>query len=116
MKRSMELLPQVPFSILIALSLKPRHGYEIMKQIEEDSLGKVKLAPGGLYTTIKLLRKEGLVEEVEADQSNQRTRRYYALTPKGWERLNLELAYFDNIVKIAKDRTTLEGLDGRAAG
>ena len=34
MKRSIELLPQVSFSIMVALSLKPRHGYEIIQQVE----------------------------------------------------------------------------------
>ena len=49
MAKQYNQLPQVAFSILLALSLKPRHGYEIMKQVEEDSNGKIKLGPGALY-------------------------------------------------------------------
>jgi len=113
MKRNMELLPQISFSILMALSLKQRHGYEIMKQAEEDSLGKVKIGPGGLYTAIKQLLADGLIEEVEIDQSDRR--RYYKLTKKGWNRLNAELDYFGNIVKIAKHRTAFEGISWKNA-
>ena len=107
MKRNMELLPQVSFSILMALSLKPRHGYEIMQQVEEDSLGKIKLGPGGLYTTLKQLAGENLIEELAGEADDRR--RYYKLSKKGWDRLNTELNYFDNIVKIAKHRNAYEG-------
>jgi len=108
MKRSMELLPQVSFSILMALSLRPRHGYEIMQQAEEDSLGKVKLAPGTLYTTIKQLLEDGLIEEVAIDEGQVRERRYYQLTKKGWSRFTAELNYYQNIVKLSKNRTVHE--------
>ena len=108
MKRNLELLPQVSFIILMALSLKPRHGYEIMKQAEEDSLGKVKLAPGTLYGTIKDLLSEALIEEVKNSDSGPRGRRYYRLTKKGWDSLNVELQYYSNIVKISKQRIASE--------
>jgi DNA-binding PadR family transcriptional regulator len=105
MKRRMDLLPQVSFSILMALSLKPRHGYEIMQQIAEDSLGKVKVGPGALYTAIKQLSKDELIEEIDGDNDR---RRYYRLTKKGWEQLNSELEYYENVVKISKHRTAYE--------
>lgn len=105
MKRSMQLLPQIPFGILMALSLKPRHGYEIMKQVNEDSLGKMKVGPGSLYTAIKQLSDDGFIEEVEGEDSR---RRYYRLTKKGWERLNNELQYFENTLKLAKQRKAYE--------
>lgn len=108
MQRRMNLLPQISFSILMALSLRPRHGYEIMKQAEEDSLGKIKMGPGALYTAIKQLVGEGLIEETDGD--NKDRRRYYKLTKKGWERLNAELDYYDNILKIAKHRTAYGNL------
>lgn len=105
-KRMTGLLPQVTFSILFALSLKPRHGYELMEQVEHDSNGKVKLGPGALYGTIKQLREDGLTEEVSSDTPSER-RRYYRLTPEGWEQLNAELAYFENTVRLAQERRNL---------
>jgi DNA-binding PadR family transcriptional regulator len=108
----MELLPQVSFSILMALSLRPRHGYEVMKQVHEDSLGKIKLGPGSLYTTIKQLSEDGLVEEVEGEDGR---RRYYQLTKKGWSKLNAELEYFDNTLKLARQRKAYESIAWGAA-
>lgn len=103
----MNLLPQISFSILMALSLKPRHGYEIMQQVEDDSLGKIKLGPGSLYTAIKQLVEEGLIEEIPDEDVR---RRYYRLTKKGWNRLNAELEYFNKTIKIAKQRKAFEAI------
>jgi DNA-binding PadR family transcriptional regulator len=102
MKQPRELLPQVSFSILFALSLQPRHGYEIMKQVEEDSDGKIKLGPGALYGSIKQLRDGGLIEELKSSSVNRR--RYYKLSPKGWYRLNVELDYYKTTVKLSRSR------------
>lgn len=103
MKRSMDLLPQVSFSILLALSLQPRHGYEIMSQVREDSDGKVKLGPAALYGTVKQLLAAGLIEEVQSQGIAER-RRYYKLTKDGWQRLEQELNYFRSSVKLSKKR------------
>lgn len=111
MKRSMDLLPQIQFSIIMALSLKERHGYEIMQQVSEDSLGKIKLGPGSLYTAIKQLMENGLIEEMPDDDQR---RRYYRLTKKGWDKLNAEVEYFANTVKLAKQRKAYEILLGSA--
>src|SRR5579872_1502755 len=105
MKRSMDLLPHISFSILMALSLRPRHGYEIMQQVEHDSLGKIRLGPGSLYTAIKQLDDAHFIEEVPGEDVR---RRYYRLTKRGWDRLHAELAYFDNTVVLAKQRGAFE--------
>lgn len=102
MKRSMDLLPQVSFSILLALSLRPRHGYEIIKQVDEDSMGKIKLGAGTLYGAIKTLRQDKYIKELPTLKTERR--RYYQLTDKGRQRLNMELDYFSNTMEIAKAR------------
>jgi len=102
MKRSIELLPQVSFSILMALSLKPRHGYEIIQQVDTDSMSKIRLGPASLYVTLKKLIDSDLIEEVDID-GNER-RRYYQLTDKGWQRLHTEMGYYTNIAEISKSR------------
>jgi DNA-binding PadR family transcriptional regulator len=99
----MDLLPQVSFGILLALSLRPRHGYEIIKQVNEDSQGKIKLGAGTLYGVIDKLREQKYIAEVKVDASSRR--RYYALTDTGRNRLQAELDYFNHAVAIAKERS-----------
>lgn len=106
MIRDSNQLPHTAFGILLALSLRPRHGYEIMKQVEEDSLGGIKLGPGTLYTSIKTLLEDGLIEEVDDEPATRR--RCYRLSDAGRSRLGQQLAYYDATVKLARDRRVLE--------
>ncbi|MBK5225401.1 MAG: helix-turn-helix transcriptional regulator [Thermoleophilia bacterium] len=105
MSKKYNQLPQVAFAILLALSLKPRHGYEIMKQVAEDSGGKIKLGPGALYTSIKQLNEQGLIEEVDADADSRR--RYYRLSGLGKKMLGAELKYYETTVELARSRRVL---------
>jgi len=99
-------LPQVAFSILLALSLKQRHGYEIIKQVIEDSGGKIKLSPGALYTSIRQLHEQGMIEEVE--RADDTRRRYYRLTDRGRSTLRAELDYYEATIALARQRQVLE--------
>ena len=99
-------LPQVSFSILLALSLKPRHGYELMQQIEEDSGGRLRIGPGALYGAIRQLHEGGLIEEMAVESDHER-RRYYRLTQAGRKRLGAELEYFQASVTLGKNRRIL---------
>lgn len=103
---SSPLLPQVSFTILLALSLKPRHGYEIMQQVEQDSDGRIKLVPGSLYGAIKQLREVGYIEEFE--QADEPRRRYYRLTKSGATALGAELDYYQLSIDLARQRQVLE--------
>jgi PadR family transcriptional regulator PadR len=110
MPKQYNQLPQVAFSILLALSLKPRHGYAIMKQVAQDSNDKIKLAPGALYTSIKLLHEQGLVQELPVTADSRR--RYYELTESGRQVLGAELEYYDNTLKLARQRKVYEPFGG----
>jgi len=99
------LLPQASFSILLALSLKPRHGYQLMEQIKYDSGGKVSLGPGTLYGTVKRLREDNLIEDMPFEDNDRR--RYYRLTKKGWDWLGADMDYYKNILKLAHERRFL---------
>ncbi len=93
MNRSVSgLLSQATFSIMLSLSLKPMHGYDIKRQVLEDSKDKVTLGPGALYDTLKQLDAQGFIEEMPFEGDPRR--RYYRLTKKGWDRLALEAEYY----------------------
>src|SRR5580765_4999616 len=102
MSKEPSQLPQVAFSILLALSLRERHGYEIIKQVEEDSNGKINLGPGALYTSIKQLRNRGLITEVV--HAGDAKRRYYKLSGVGTKALQDELSYYDGALALARKR------------
>ncbi len=106
MPKQYNQLPQVAFSILLALALKPRHGYEIMQQVAEDSNGKIKLGPGALYTSIKQLNEQQLIEEVASKTDSRR--RYYRMSDKGRSMLQAELDYYKATLKLARERQALE--------
>jgi DNA-binding PadR family transcriptional regulator len=100
------LTPSV-FYILLALCDRERHGYEIMKQTEYDSDGKVEMGPGTLYGNIKRMLTDKLIEEayerpylVAADER----RKYYRLTDLGRKQLSMELDRYHSALKIAKKR------------
>lgn len=105
MSKDYSQLPQVAFSILLALSLRERHGYEIIKQIQEDSNGKINLGPGALYTSIKQLRARGLILEVI--HKDDIRRRYYRLSDAGKAALEAELEYYESAVSLARERKLL---------
>jgi PadR family transcriptional regulator, regulatory protein PadR len=71
---------------LIVLSLveaRPRHGYEIAKMIETQSLGTVRFNVASLYPLLYRLEKRGWIRGVWVEKEGQRRRRFYRLTPAG---------------------------------
>lgn len=58
------------------------YGYDITRNVEILTGGKIKLTYGALYPILHKLEKEGLVE-TESEVVNNRNRIYYSLTIKG---------------------------------
>jgi DNA-binding PadR family transcriptional regulator len=79
-------VPTAVFHILIALADRDRHGYSIMQDVAARTGGKVKLSPGTLYSSVRRMLEQGLIEEL-ADSpdpsSTDERRRYYRLTRFG---------------------------------
>jgi DNA-binding PadR family transcriptional regulator len=93
--------------ILLSLSLKDRHGYDILKDVHASSADRVRLGPGTLYTTLKRMLEAGLINELDSrsrpDQDDQR-RRYYRLTGRGRAVLNDELSRMKETLQLAGAR------------
>lgn len=96
--------------ILLALSAQERHGYGIMKQVEEESQAKVKMGPGTLYGSIGRMIDAGLIREsdkkVDPEMDDER-RVYYAITAAGKKALAAELERYDDVVALAKRKELL---------
>lgn len=71
--------------LLDALRNDPKHGYEIIKSLEERSAGEYVPSPGTVYPTLQLLEDEGLVR---AEQESER--RTYRLTDAGRAELDAQ--------------------------
>jgi len=74
------------FHILVALADRERHGYSIMREVEERTGGDVRLSPSTLYSAIKRLLEEGLIQELEErpdPEHDDERRRYYRITKAG---------------------------------
>ena len=79
-------LPTAVFHILVALADRERHGYSIMQDVSARTDGKVRLSAGTLYSAIRRMLEQGLIEELrespDPDNDDER-RRYYGLTAFG---------------------------------
>jgi transcriptional regulator len=76
-KGSIELL------ILTLVSTQPRHGYEIGKQIEQRSGGRLQFRVSSLYPVLCRMEKRGWIAGRWVEQPGQRRRCYYRLTSAG---------------------------------
>lgn len=79
-------LPTAVFHILIALADRDRHGYSIMQDVAARTGGKVRLSAGTLYSSIRRMLEQGLVEELSDSPdpaSTDERRRYYRLSRFG---------------------------------
>ena len=98
-------LSRVGVYILLAIGPEERHGYAIMHEVRRITGGAVKLGPGAIYTTIKRLLADGLIEESEGrpdpDLDDQR-RRYYRLTSLGRSVAASEVRRLDAIVTATR--------------
>jgi DNA-binding PadR family transcriptional regulator len=65
--------------LLQLIAEQPRHGYDLIKALEEASGGQYSPSPGVIYPTLSLLADEGLI----AEQASEDQRRLFAITDAG---------------------------------
>src|SRR6266542_781908 len=97
--------------ILLALSSGKRHGYGIMKQVESESQGKVKMGPGTLYGSLGRMIEAGLIRESDKKvdpRLDDERRIYYAITGLGKVTLAAELERYREVVAVRSEEHTSE--------
>jgi DNA-binding PadR family transcriptional regulator len=114
-----EMLPlTVPvYYTLLALADAERHGYAIITEVEERTGGAVRLRTGTLYTAVRRMLEQGLVEESDErpdPEVDDERRRYYRITAWGREVLAAEAARLDQMVTLARDKNVYAGDRGTA--
>ena len=101
-----DYLPLSPpmFHVLLSLTRGERHGYLIMKEVEERTGGAVRLSTGTLYGIIKRLLDTHMVDEVAAADPR---RRAYRLTPFGRRVARSEAERLESLVEAARSSRLL---------
>ena len=100
-------LTETTFFILLSLAPEPKHGYAIMKEVQQVSEGRVVLSTGTLYGAIKRLLEQGWIERVESvEEANApsagRRKKAYSLTDSGRRALNAEIARLETLIDLAQ--------------
>lgn len=110
-KRKLNPLPSAAFQILLSLADEDLHGYGIMRHVEEQTNGRMRLGPGTLYSSVQALLEEDLIEEVEqitvAKPGDER-RRYYRLTPAGRTVARSEAERLADLLRAARAKKILK--------
>ena len=103
------LTPAV-FHILLALAEGQRHGYAILKDVERQTDGAMRMGPGTLYGTLQRLMEHGLVDEAPGPaRPIDERRRYYQLTKSGRAALKVEVERMEVLVRTARARRVAAG-------
>lgn len=103
--RSFLPLTPLAFQVLLALADSERHGYAIIREVDERTDGLIRLRTGTLYTLLQRLLDEDLIETSSArpdpDEDDDR-RKYYKLSALGRDVLAAEARRLESLIGEAR--------------
>ncbi len=106
-------LPPRDYLILFALTGGPGHGYGLVKQIERQSDGAVRLDPSNLYRSLRGLMQRGLVRDLgrraTAEDATAR-RRYYEISGLGQRVVTAEARRLARLTDAARSARLIPGV------
>ncbi len=111
-KHKLDPLPSAAFHILLSLAGEDLHGYGIMRQVAEQTGGRMRLGPGTLYSSLQSLLEEALIEEIDARADRKlgdERRRYYRLTSRGRQLARAEADRLADLLRVARVRKIFRG-------
>ncbi len=79
---------QLRLVLLALIGTQERHGYELIKAIEELTGGRYAPSPGAVYPTLSMLADEGLIAEASGHETS--AKKLFALTQAGRDELAKE--------------------------
>jgi len=89
-KKSMELLTETMFYVLMAFCKKEMCGIEVAEFIEKQTKGRILIGPATLYTILGKFEKEKYIAEIHVEGR----KRTYEITKKGRQ------AYTDEVMRL----------------
>ncbi|RLQ90568.1 PadR family transcriptional regulator [Planomicrobium sp. Y74] len=94
-------MTETAFYILLSLT-EPRHGYGIVKHVEEITAGRLVLGSGTVYGTLTKMQKDGVIT-VFADEQRKTV---YEITGAGKELMKAEIT---RIKELQRNAIVFEG-------
>ncbi len=107
--RSFLPLTPLAFQVMLALAGEARHGYGIIREVDERTSGLIRLKTGTLYVLLQRLDQEGLIavsDEARPAGDDER-RKYYVLTPLGRSVVRAEAQRLEMLVGEARRKRVL---------
>jgi DNA-binding PadR family transcriptional regulator len=92
--------------VLVLLREQARYGYDIGKELERLSEGRLLFQPGTLYPILHKLEKKELIKGIWEHPEGERPRRIYALTEQGRDQVEKQIEEwldFTRAVRIVID-------------
>ena len=102
-------LTALTFDILLALADEDRHGYGIIKEIEERTGAGSAPSTGAMYLALRRMVADGLITDTDGPESTDGRRRYYTRTDTGRRRAEAESARLERLVSAARAKDLLVG-------
>jgi DNA-binding PadR family transcriptional regulator len=83
LERFLPLKPLV-FDVLMALADGKRHGWALVREVQQREGGE-RILPGNFYRTLRVLKDDGLIEDAPGDSNEDpgERRQYFRLTALG---------------------------------
>ena len=93
------------YVILDMLKDKPRHGYDIIRELEEQSYGFYKPSPGVIYPTLQMLEEMGYASSTE-----QEGKKIYSITEGGLNFLTTQSNIADDVRRKIKHKWSFKSI------
>jgi DNA-binding PadR family transcriptional regulator len=102
------ILPLTPqtLQILVALSYGRATGYDLRRQVSEDTNGEMKITSGTVYPSLSRLAKMGLIMECESYGALRpgQEAHVHELTSAGRQVLGWELERIETAAQLGRER------------
>ena len=106
----MPAMTALTYEILLSLADDDRHGYGIIKEIEDRSGADAAPSTGALYLALQRMESDELiVKTTPSDPDADRRRRYYRLTEKGRSHAEAESMRLASLVAAARGKKLIQG-------
>jgi DNA-binding PadR family transcriptional regulator len=97
--------------LLKLIADEPRHGYDLIRAVEEMTGGEYAPSPGIVYPTLTMLEEMGLIDE----QKSKNSKKVFAITDEGRAHLDENLDLVEELIERLTDMRPPERSDAGPA-